>query len=369
MLVRFADEWAAFLPAGCLEPIRAALGLTYAEAAGVLVALPAGGLLGNLFVVAADHVSRRWLASLGAPAYGLAMIAFGFGHALSTLLIAAFIWGAASDAFVHGCAVALVDLAEDALPTALARSHGWSAVGDLAGPLTLAACVAFGLDWRAAFMGIGTAMLGYAVWIASQRLPPPRPASERAPPLTAIWTTLRDPRVLFLALVLGLYGLLDEPLDGFLIADLERVGHLSPALAALPVLAILLGGLTGFGAYERFAAALASRRGLVIWALAMAVALATTVLASWLPLQLAAGFAFGLTGAVFYTALDAQVLSLRPGQAGATSAVVSAVGMLGIGFPALVGAVADRAGLGAGLALYALVPAIIVALLALDRRR
>jgi predicted MFS family arabinose efflux permease len=233
--------------------------------------------------------------------------------------------------------------------------------------LTLAACAALGLDWRGAFVGVGTAMVGYAIWIATQPLPPPRPASERPPPLTAIWTTLKDPRVLFLALVLGLYGLLDEPLDGFLIADLERVGHLSPALAALPVMAILIGGLTGFGAYERFARALASRLGLIVWALAMTIALAATVLAPWLPLQMAAGFGFGLTGAVFYTALDAQALALRPGQAGATSAVVSTIGMLGVGFPALVGAVADRAGLGAGLAVYAVIPAIIVALLALDR--
>ena len=67
VLVRFADEWATFLPAGAMAPMRSELGLTYAEAAAVLVALPAGGFLGNFFVVAADYVSRRVLASLGSP--------------------------------------------------------------------------------------------------------------------------------------------------------------------------------------------------------------------------------------------------------------------------------------------------------------
>ena len=120
MLVRFADEWAAFLPAGALEPIRHDLGLSYTQAGAVLAALPAGGLLGNVFVVAADYVSRRMLASLGALAYGLALIAFGLSHSLPTLLLAAFVWGAASDAFVHGCEVALVDLAGEDLPQSLA---------------------------------------------------------------------------------------------------------------------------------------------------------------------------------------------------------------------------------------------------------
>ena len=77
MLVRFADEWTTFFPAGALEPIRHDLRLSYAGVAGVLVALPAGGILGNVFLVAADYVSRRLLASLGALTYGLAMIVFG----------------------------------------------------------------------------------------------------------------------------------------------------------------------------------------------------------------------------------------------------------------------------------------------------
>ncbi|HWF76254.1 MAG TPA: hypothetical protein VN694_03670, partial [Caulobacteraceae bacterium] len=94
VLVRFADEWTTFFPAGALEPMRRDLGLSYAEIAGVLVALPAGGLLGTFFVIAADYVSRRLLASLGAATYGLAMVVFGVGHSLPVLLAAAFAWGA-----------------------------------------------------------------------------------------------------------------------------------------------------------------------------------------------------------------------------------------------------------------------------------
>ena len=126
MLVRFADEWTTFLPAGALEPIRRDLDLSYAQVAGVLVALSGGGIVGTFLIIAADYVSRRAIASLGAATYGLAMIVFGVGHSLPLLLAAAFAWGAASDAFVHGAEVALVDLADERSARTLARMNAWA---------------------------------------------------------------------------------------------------------------------------------------------------------------------------------------------------------------------------------------------------
>jgi FHS family glucose/mannose:H+ symporter-like MFS transporter len=369
VLVRFADEWTTFFPAGALEPIRRDLGLSYAEAAGVLVALPAGGLVGTFFVIAADYVSRRWLASLGALAYGLSMIAFGLGHSLPLLLAAAFAWGAASDAFVHGCEVALVDLAGDDLPRTLARMNGWAALGDLLGPVTLAVAIARGLGWRGVFVGGGAAMLGYAAWLATQRLPPPHPPASLPNPFAGVWAILKDRRVLVVAAALGLYGLLDEPLAGFLIAYLERVRRLAPALATAPVMAILIGGMGRFAVFERIAGMRPARTTILAAAVAMAALLPATIFAPWLPIQLLAGLGFGAAGAIFYTTLESLTLSLRPGQAGATSAVVGLVGMAGMGFPALVGAVADAHGLAAGVGLYAAIPLAVLALAALAARR
>ena len=369
VLVRFADEWAAFLPAGSLEPIRGELGLSYAQAASLLVALPAGGLLGNVFVVAADYVSRRLLASLGALAYGLALIAFGCAHSLPVLLAAAFLWGAASDAFIHGCEVALVDLAGEDLPRALARMNGWAAIGDLLGPLTLAAGALAGFGWRGAFLCLGALMLGYAAWIASQRLPPPHPREHLAHPFASLLSLLTDRRVIFLAVVLGLFGLLDEPLAGFMIAYLERVRGLGPELATAPVMAILIGGIGGYGAYERLTGGRQPRTVIVACAAVMAASLPAALFLPVLALQVIAALAFGAAASVFYTTLESMTLALRPGQAGATSAVVSSVGMIGIGFPALVGLAADAWGLGPAVGLYAVIPLIVLALVTLDRTR
>ncbi|HEX3406240.1 MAG TPA: MFS transporter, partial [Caulobacteraceae bacterium] len=289
------------------------------------------------------------------------------------LLAAAFAWGAASDAFAHGAEVALVDLAEDALPKMLARMNAWAAVGDLLGPATLAVAAFLGFGWRGAFLAGGVGMLGYAVWLGVHRFPPPRPPKTPANPfagvVTDIWRIARDPDVLLLSLALGLWGLLDEPLDGFMIAYCERVRRLTPALATVPVVALLVGGMVGFAAFERIAGRRAPRAVILASAAATVGALPVAIFLSWLPLQILGAFGFGLAGAVLYTSLQGAVLALRPGQAGATSAVVGAVGMIGMAFPALVGAIADAYGLGAGLALYAAIPPLIVGLAAWWRRK
>jgi hypothetical protein len=83
---------------------------------------------------------------------------------------------------------------------------------------------------------------------------------------------------------------------------------------------------------------------------------------------LTCGVAFGVAGAVFYTALQTICLTLRPGQAGSTGAVISAIGLASVGFPLLAGAVADRFGLSTALWLYAAVPVIVLLLVAIFRR-
>lgn len=367
LLVGFADEWFTFLPAGLFESLRADLGLTYAQAGLVLAGLSLGGIVGLVFEAAADYVSRRWLATLGALAYGGAMIAFGLGDGFWPLFAAAFVWGAASDAFIHGCEVALVDLAGDALPKALARSNAWSAVGDLLAPLVIAAAALAGLDWRWLFVGGGGLMLAYGGWLASYRFPPPSPPEAHASPFAGLLAVVADTRVLLLAAIMGLYALLDEPLVAFLIAFLEAQGH-DPAWAVTPPLGLLIGGLAGFGVAEHLAERVTPRRLLAPTASFMALTLPAMLFGPPL-VVIAAGFGFGVTGAIFYTALQGVILTLRPGQAGSTGAVVSAVGLAGAAFPGLVGAVSDAHGLAAGLLLYAAVPALVLGLTAALRIR
>lgn len=368
MLVGFADEWFTFLPAGVLEPLRLEAELSYAQGGMVLAALSLGGIVGVVFEVAADYVSRRLLASAGAAAYGGAMIVFGFADSFWLLFAAAFVWGAASDAFVHGCEVALVDLAGDQLPKALARVNAWSAAGDLLAPLTLAALALAGMDWRWAFIVGGVLMLAYAAWLAAYRFPAPQPADAHASPLAGVWAVVTDGRVLLLAVVMGLYSLLDEPLLAFLIAYLQADGGYGPAAAVMLGTVMLAGGLLGFAFAERLVPATNPAHALHPAALGLTLSTPLMIFGPVPWLVAAGGFACGVAGAVFYTALQSVILTLRPGQAGATGAVVSAIGLAGAGFPGLVGWAADLRGLSAGMGLYAAIPALVLALLAGVRR-
>ncbi|HLI66215.1 MAG TPA: MFS transporter [Caulobacteraceae bacterium] len=366
--VRFADDWTTYLPGGALEPIRTSLHASYVEASAPLVALSAGGLIGAGFEVAADYVSRRWLSSLGALAYGLAMIAFGLSHSIWLMVAAAFVWGAASDAFTHGCEVALVDLAGEDLPRALSRMNAWAAVGDLLGPLTLAAISATAFGWRGAFVGLGVMMLSYAALLASQRFPPPHPAGRLPKPLAGVIGILKDPAFIAMASAMALFSLMDEPLAAFLIAFQERVLGRGPAWANGLILAWTAGQLVAFAAFERIAGARPGRGALLAALAGLGVTLPVAIFAPPLAIGLPAMVLFGAASAVFYVTLQARLLALRPGQAGSVGAAGSAIGMLGMLFPSLVGAVADRFGLGVGVGLYALVPLAILPLIALTRR-
>jgi len=360
--VGFADEWFTFLPAGVLEGLRQDVGLTYAQGGLVLAALSLGGMIGVVFQAAADYVSRRALATLGALAYGAAMIAFGLAESFWPLFVAAFVWGAASDASIHGCEVALVDLAGPDLTRVLARVNAWSAVGDLLAPLTLILAAASGYGWRGLFLAGGGLMLAYGAWLASQRFPPPHPRDEDAHAGRDLLAVLTDGRVLLMAVMMGLFALLDEPLLAFLIAYLDEVAGRGPGMAVALSTAALMGGLLGYGLAERLIPD--DSPGAVLAPSALAATLSLPILAfgpqAWM--VVAGGLAFGVSGAVFYTALQSLVLTLRPGQAGSTGAVVSVIGLAGAGLPALVGWTADKWGLGAGLGLYAAVPALLLVL-------
>ncbi|HLG72853.1 MAG TPA: MFS transporter [Chloroflexota bacterium] len=361
VLCSFADEWTTYWPFGGLEPIRAELGLTYAETGIAVGSLTAGGLLGHFFRVAADFVPLKRLASLGALGVAAGMLIFGLGHSLPLLAVGGFIWGASTDAFFTGCELALVDLCPDDLPAALGRVNAYGAAGDLLGPLTLAGILAAGLSWRVVFVAGAVFMLAYAALLASQTFPP-RQAEPPEPAASAVLSVLRDPRVILFGVVDALHGLLDEPMLGFLNAFLEEVRGWTPPFATALISAMVAAGLLGYLAVPSVTRRLASRKLLPAFAALAAGSIATLVFVPLPPLQVLAAIVFGFAGAVFYAVLESTYLSLRPGQAGTTGAVISAIGLAGLAFPALVGAVSDAHGLTAGMALYAAIPVLVVAL-------
>src|SRR5207249_5433584 len=134
------DEWWAFLPVGAADAIRADLGLRYREAGLMLTLILVGALLGQACTVAADHVDRRRLTTVGALGYAAALAAFAAARSFTTAAGAALVLGVSSAAVVHGGEVALVDAVGTAgLVRTIARVNLFGSIGTLLGPLTLAA--------------------------------------------------------------------------------------------------------------------------------------------------------------------------------------------------------------------------------------
>ena len=85
LVVRLADESLGFLREGAFESWRSDLGLTYREAAAVLVAAAPGAMVGSVFSTLADFRSRRVIASGGAFGFAASLLAFGLGRGFFAL--------------------------------------------------------------------------------------------------------------------------------------------------------------------------------------------------------------------------------------------------------------------------------------------
>ena len=159
---------------------------------------------------------------------------------------------------------------------------------------------------------------------------------------------VRDRRVLRLGVLSALIDVFDEPFLAFVVAYLTVArGHSAGAAATVAGL-----GLVG-SAVATMWASRSGRRTPPARVSGLLVAGVFAVLVAPHPLVAAAGA--GAVGAgvnLGWITIESRALTLRPGQAGATSAAVSMVAQGAIVVPLLVGAVADRAGLVAAMLLH-----------------
>ena len=386
----------AFLPAGSLEPLRRDLGLTYSQGATLLALYPGIGLLGTGLGVLADRRSRRVMASAGALGYGAGLLLFAAAGGYAALVVAIVVMGLAGDALARATEVALVDVAGDDIEAAVARVTFLGTLGDLTGPALLAACLATALGWRGAFALAGLGVIAYGVVLATQPLPPPvRRAATRCPHPEApvelepqvvlegavrpggsvavevrdalevrddggpeedegegessrFVDVMRDRRVVRLGVLSALIDVFDEPFLAFVVAYLTAAQGHSEEVAATAAGLGLVGSVV--------ATAWASRSGrrtppALVGGLLVGGVLA--VLVAPHPVLAAAGSgAVGAAVNLGWITIESRALTLRPGQAGATSAAVSVVAQAAIVVPLLAGAVADRAGLTTAMLLY-----------------
>lgn len=360
LLVGFVEETVAFLPYGAVESIRQDVGLSYVQVGFLLALYPGIGLLATPLGVVADHVSRRAMAAVGGVGYGAGLLLFAAGQNFVTLVVAVSLMGFAGDALVRAVEVALVDVAGDNVEPALARSNLLAAVGDLLGPLLLAAALGTGLGWRAAFWAAGAMMVAYGLVLATQPLPAPtRNNDEKHRPWRAMLEVARDRRVIVAGLLVAMIGAFDETFIGFAVAFLITDRGLSPTVATLTAGAGMAGGIIATAWASR-----TNRRRVGLRQCALLLLAGVTLLLLVPNVVVAAAVGTAAVGAAMNLAwivLQAGYLTLRPGQAGTTSAVAEAISQVGILAPLAIGLVADHHGLTTAMVLYVVIGAVFVA--------
>jgi predicted MFS family arabinose efflux permease len=341
-----------------VEPIRADVHLTYAQAGFLLFLYPGIGLLTTPFGVLVDRANRKLLVALGGVGYGVGLCLFAAAGSFWTLTVAVIVMGTLGDLLVQAAEVSLVEVAGDNVEPALARANLLAAVGDLAGPLLLAAALWSGLGWRAAFWAAGVAMAAYGIVLATRPLPRPSPPEEEQSALSALWTVAKDRRVIVAGLLVAVVVAFDDTFIGFAMAYLISDHGLSPVVATVATGAGMAGGVA--------AAAWASRttgRRVSLRTCAIVLAAGVFLLLAF-PTAPTAAVAMALVGAAVNLAwiiLQARYMTLRPGQVGTTSAVAEAVSQIGVTTPLITGVLADQTGLGPAMWLYAGIALVFVA--------
>lgn len=362
------DELVSGIPVLTLPLAREELHFSYAQVGLIFTVSELTGLLVNPAVNAtSDHWSKPRLV-LG----GLLGLALGFALASSSptfgwLLLAFMLIGATNGLAIGLGGAILIDQRPDATLAITTRWVFLSTIGDLLGPLLVAATVALQGSWRL-LMGSGALIwLAVALFLGAQRFTTIQTniPEEREEPL---WRTVRTnlhagiqtPHLLRWLLLATIPTLLDELFLGFAgLFLVDRVGLL-PSTLSLALLAPIVGGLLSLGLMERFGKTVAPVRLLGGAAWVALAGLLGLITAQTLWPALIGLFLTGLGAAPWYPIAKAQAYTLLPGRSGTIGALQSLFTPFEIAAPLLIGLVAERWGIQAGVGVLLVAPILVL---------
>jgi MFS transporter, FSR family, fosmidomycin resistance protein len=375
LAVEFADELVDGTKSAAIPLIKHDLVLTYFEV-GLLTAVPL--LLGSLIELPVGVLSgtgrrRRRFVLTGGLVFIASVLAAGLAGSFPVLLAALVIFFPASGAFVSLTQSALMDAYPGRRAQHMARWTLAGAVGSVAGPVLVAAVVAAGGSWRAAFVLVAVAAavswLGIA---ATSRAAESVAGDEDADESAGSWPGLRAALRITVAagavrwlLLLETSDLLLDVFTGFLALYLVVSVHASPLVAAIGVAVRLGAGLAGYAALTPVLERFSPLRVLRVSVLVSGVLFPVFLLVPGIAPKLIALAALSIVTAPWYPVLMAELYSSLPGRSGLAVSLSSAASLAGAAGPLVVGLLAQEVGLTWAMAVLCVVP---VAMLAAPRR-
>ncbi|MDQ2906484.1 MAG: MFS transporter [Chloroflexota bacterium] len=365
--VELLDEIVAGFPVIALPLIRTQFGLNYSQVALIFsVGALSAMLLDPIISIVSDRGSKRWWVVGGL--LGLALSNFVSGNAPNfAWLLIAFACGTPAGSTAVGLAQAsLIDLAPGESTRTMTRWTVLGSVGDLLSPIVVAALVGIGLGWPALCWLAGTIWLLAALLVASQHFPGARgeTGSDEVVPyrdlLKGMREALRDTQLLRWGVVSLVTSMLDEVFVGFVALYLHDALHVNPALIALIMIVPMIGGLLSLLLLGRLLRRYPAR-GILFW-LALIALVGVILLLSGHTLWQATGalFIISVGAAGWYPLAKGAMYARQPGRSGTVRAIASLGAPCEILLPAIVGLLAARFGLLAGLAFLGTAPLIVL---------
>jgi MFS transporter, FSR family, fosmidomycin resistance protein len=377
LAVEFVDELVDGTKSAAMPLIRHDLALSYLQI-GLLAAVPL--VVGSLLelpvgAIAGTGRRRRRFVLAGGLIFIASVLAAGLATSFIGLLVALTTFFPASGLFVSLTQAALMDSAPARRAHYMARWTLAGSIGAVIGPLLVAVCLGADGTWRLAFVII--AGLGTAAWCAVARTGDTSAsvddggadASDRPwPGWRSALSIVRRSGALRWLLLLEVADLMLDVLTPFLALYLVAVVHVSPAVAAIAVAVRLGAGLAGDVILIRLLERWDSRLVIRVSVWGTLALFPTFLLVPGLGLKLVVLAAVTIATAPWYPILQAELYGSLPGRSNLAVSLTSAAGLVAALGPLGVGLLADRLGLGWAMAALCVVPVVMLAVSASDRR-
>jgi fucose permease len=336
-----------------LPYLRAAEHISYLVSALHQVAFAIGGGLAGLIAVRTEGwFGRGTTIRVGLVCAAIAALGIGYGGSVAVTVFSAFLASLFGTSALVRMWAALADAHGERRTVAMAEGEVSVSLGGIVTPLLVGALAATALTWRFSFVAGGLLVVAAAAAMGTVRIPPPTPR-PRAGDSPSRRFVLMPTLVIVLAIVA-----LEFSLTFWLASYLDDTVGLGRGTAVVMVSGLYAANLVGRILASQFAHTISTER-LLAAALAVALAGVAILLVAGGAAVAAAGIAVaGMgVGAMFPLASSLHVGASSRNADGAIGQVLSIAALGQISGPLLVGAIAEGAGLRAGLCI---IPALIV---------
>ncbi len=357
LLIELFDELNYGIEGAALPVIRDDFGLTYAQI-GLLLGAPQliSAFVEPVLMLLGDTRLRKSLIIGGGLAITLALILVAVGHSFPILLIAMLIAFPASGAFVSLSQATLMDLNPGRQAQLMARWTAAGSVGNLLGPLILAASLGLGWGWRWTFLGLAGMALLLVISMLPQRLPasavehPSASIHETVKSLGAgLWSALRNPQLLRWLALLELSDLMLDRFISYAPLYFTDVIRVSPAQASLLISGIMAASLVSDLVVIPLLEKIPGLQLVRASAFVCIGMYAAALLAPWLWVKLILFILVSMTTLGWYPVLQGEAYAAVPGRSGTVMAVNSLTGVVSAGIAWIIGWLAGQVGLGSAM--------------------